>query len=42
MFKINKSKFGFGYKPMIIAEISANHNGSLKIALKMVDAVISG
>ena len=36
MFKINKSKFGFGYKPMIIAEISANHNGSLKRAIKIV------
>jgi pseudaminic acid synthase len=36
MFKINNSKFGFGYKPMIIAEISANHNGSLKRAIKIV------
>ena len=36
MFKINNSKFGFGYKQMIIAEISANHNGSLKRAIKIV------
>ncbi len=31
-------KIGLDYDPIIIAEIGINHNGSLKIAKKMVDA----
>ena len=30
MLKIGNSKIGKGFKPKIIAEISANHNQSLK------------
>lgn len=35
--KILNRKIGFKHKPFIIAEISANHNGSLNKALKIVD-----
>src|SRR3989344_4586425 len=35
---INKQKIGNGYSPYVIAEAGVNHNGSLALALKMVDA----
>ena len=38
VFKINNRKIGVDYKPLIIPEIGINHNGSLEIACKMVDA----
>ncbi|MDC3106759.1 pseudaminic acid synthase [SAR86 cluster bacterium] len=34
--EINKRKIGEGYPPYIIAEISANHNGSLENAKKII------
>ena len=37
-FEIEGLKIGPGYKPVIIAEIGINHNGSLKIAKQMVDS----
>ncbi len=37
MKKLNKIKIGNNYPTFIIAEISANHNQSLKSALKMID-----
>ena len=36
MLKIKNIKIGLGYKPIIIAEISGNHNGSLKRAIQIV------
>ena len=36
MLKIKNKKIGLGYKPIIIAEISGNHNGSLKRAIQIV------
>ena len=36
--KIGKRKIGINHKPLIIAEIGINHNGSLKEAFKLVDA----
>jgi N-acetylneuraminate synthase len=41
MFQIKNRKIGLEYKPLVIAEIGINHNGSLKEAKKMVDAAIS-
>ena len=38
MFKIDNKKIGAKYKPFIIAEMSGNHNKSLKRALDLVDA----
>ena len=35
---INNRKIGADYPPFVIAEIGINHEGSLKIAKKMVDA----
>jgi len=35
-FKIEDKKIGIGCKPYLVAEISANHNGSLKTALKTI------
>jgi sialic acid synthase SpsE len=35
--KIGKRKIGLNFRPLVIAEIGINHNGSLKIAKKMVD-----
>ena len=35
--KINKYKISFSHSPFIIAEISGNHKGSLKRAIKLVD-----
>jgi pseudaminic acid synthase len=35
---INGQKIGFAYQPYIIAELSANHNGSLERALETIDA----
>ena len=37
MKKNNNLKIGFNYPPFIVAEISANHNQSLKLALRMID-----
>ena len=34
--KINNRKIGENFKPIIIAEIGINHNGSLKEAFKLV------
>lgn len=36
--EISGRKIGEDYPPLVIAEIGINHNGSLKIAKKMVDA----
>jgi len=36
--EIEGRKIGIDYPPLVIAEIGINHNGSLKIALDMVDA----
>jgi N-acetylneuraminate synthase len=38
VFKIGNRKVGINHKPLIIAEIGINHNGSLKEAFKLVDA----
>lgn len=35
---INGRKIGYNYKPIVIAEIGINHEGSLKVAKEMVDA----
>lgn len=37
-FKIGNRLIGNKYKPLVIAEIGINHNGSLKTAKQMVDA----
>jgi pseudaminic acid synthase len=37
MFRISKKTISTKHKPFIIAEMSGNHNGSLKNALKIVD-----
>ena len=37
MFKINKRVISEKKEPFIIAEMSGNHNGSLRKALKLVD-----
>ena len=36
--KIGKREIGPNCKPLVIAEIGINHNGSLKVAKEMVDA----
>lgn len=38
MIHIEDRRIGLGQKPYIIAELSANHNGSLERALKTIDA----
>ncbi len=40
-FNIGRRKVGNSHKPMLIAELGINHNGSLKDALKIVDAAIN-
>ena len=37
MIKIGKKKIGHNLQPLIICELGINHNGSLKIAKRMVD-----
>ena len=37
MIKIGKKKIGHNHQPLIICELGINHNGSLKIAKRMVD-----
>ena len=37
--KLGRHPVGPGHKPLIVAELSANHNGSLERALAVVDAV---
>ncbi len=37
-FKIGNRIIGDGFKPLVIAEIGINHNGSLKLAKKIVDS----
>jgi N-acetylneuraminate synthase len=39
--EINDREVGYDYKPLIIAEIGINHEGSLIIAKEMVDAAFS-
>jgi len=39
--KIGKRKIGPEFKPLVIFELGINHNGSLKLAKKIVDAAIS-
>ena len=39
-FNILDRKVGDGYKPLVIAELGINHNGSLEEAKKIVDAAI--
>lgn len=36
--KIENRKIGYNFKPIVIAEIGINHNGSLKEAFKLVDS----
>ena len=36
--EINDRKIGYDFKPLVIAEIGINHEGSLSIAKEMVDA----
>ena len=38
---IDTKQIGPGYPPYIIAELSANHNGSLERALETIDAAYS-
>ncbi|MFW3616929.1 pseudaminic acid synthase [Billgrantia antri] len=40
MIKIADRKIGCGYEPLIIAEMSGNHNGSLDKAFSIVDAAV--
>jgi len=40
IIKIVNRKIGEKFKPFIICELGINHNGSLKLAKKMVDLVI--
>ncbi len=40
-FRIGSRKIGLNHKPMLIAELGINHNGSLKDAFKIVDAAIN-
>ncbi len=37
LFQINKRKIGLGYPPYVIAEMSANHNGNINNAYKIID-----
>ena len=37
-FEIAGRKIGYDYKPLVIAEIGINHEGSLEVAKQMVDA----
>jgi len=39
--KIGRRIVGFNYKPLVIAEIGINHEGSLEVAKQMVDAAYS-
>ena len=34
---INDKKIGLGYSPYVIAEMSANHNGDINNAYKIID-----
>lgn len=36
-FSINSRKIGHGYSPYVIAEMSANHNGDLEKALRLIE-----
>lgn len=38
--KINSREIGQGHPPYVIAELSANHNGDLQKALKLIDAAV--
>ena len=38
--KINHRKIGPDFKPLVIFELGINHNGSLKLAKKIVDSAI--
>ena len=40
IIKIGNRKIGEKFKPFIICELGINHNGSLKLAKKMVDLAI--
>lgn len=40
-FSIAGRKVGYSYDPLVIVEIGINHNGSLEVAKKMVDAAIA-
>ena len=37
-FRIQNRQIGDAFPPLVIAEIGINHNGSLSVAKKMVDA----
>ena len=41
VLSIEGRQIGFDYPPLVIVEIGINHNGSLKTAMKMVDAAYS-
>ena len=38
--KIGSRKIGVNFKPLVIFELGINHNGSLKLAKKIVDSAI--
>ena len=38
--KIGKRKIGLNFRPLVIFELGINHNGSLKLAKKIVDNAI--
>ena len=38
IFKIEKRLISINHKPLIVPEIGINHNGSLEVAFKIVDA----
>lgn len=40
-FRIGSRSIGLNHKPMLIAELGINHNGSLEDAFKIVDAAIN-
>ena len=40
-FSILDRKIGYDYPPLVIAELGINHNGSLELAKKMVDAAVA-
>jgi len=39
-FYIGNREVGYDHKPLVIAEIGINHEGSIKVAMEMVDAAI--
>ena len=40
-FKVKNLNFSESFKPEVIAEMSGNHNGSIKIAKKLLKKLLS-